>query len=67
VTSNNSHIRVLRVEKGWSQEELARRVGVSLSTVQRWEANDSKPSKLAERELGRVLGKKTLISKENKK
>jgi ribosome-binding protein aMBF1 (putative translation factor) len=55
VNSNNGQIRAMRVKKGWSQEELARRVGVSLSTVQRWEANGTKPSRLAARELEKVF------------
>ena len=55
MNSNNGQIRAMRVKKGWSQEELARRVGVSLSTVQRWEANGTKPSRLAARELEKVF------------
>ena len=30
-------VRELRKKKGWAQEDLAREIGVSLSTVQRWE------------------------------
>ena len=30
-------VRELRSKKGWAQEHLAREIGVSLSTVQRWE------------------------------
>ncbi len=40
-------LKHLRKSKGWSQEELARNLGVSLNTVQRWEMGKNKPSKLA--------------------
>ena len=36
---------------GWVQEDMAREIGVSLSTVQRWEAKGANPSRLARREL----------------
>jgi transcriptional regulator with XRE-family HTH domain len=36
-----------RQDQGWSQEDLARKLGVSLNTVQRWEMDKNKPSKLA--------------------
>ena len=40
-------IRSLRVTSGLTQEELARQLGVSLSTVCRWEQGRSRPSRLA--------------------
>jgi putative transcriptional regulator len=55
--SFDGNIRSTRQRLGWSQEELAREVGVSLSTVQRWEQSGTKPSKLAARELERVFEK----------
>jgi transcriptional regulator with XRE-family HTH domain len=36
-------IRRLRVEKGHTQEGLARNLGVATRTVQRWEHGDSFP------------------------
>jgi DNA-binding transcriptional regulator YiaG len=45
----------IREKMGWSQEDLAREVGVSLSTVHRWEKSGVKPSRLAQRELQRLL------------
>ena len=30
-------LKELRKKKGWAQEDVAREIGVSLSTVQRWE------------------------------
>jgi transcriptional regulator with XRE-family HTH domain len=40
-------LKNLRKTKGWSQEKLARNLGVSLNTVQRWEMGKTKPSPLA--------------------
>jgi DNA-binding transcriptional regulator YiaG len=48
-------IKEIREKMSWSQEDLAREVGVSLSTVHRWEKYGVKPSRLARRELQRVL------------
>ena len=48
-------IKEIRGKMGWSQEDLAREVGVSLSTVQRWEQRGTTPSRLAQRELERIL------------
>ncbi|MFC2068033.1 multiprotein-bridging factor 1 family protein [Chloroflexota bacterium] len=48
-------IRQCRDLKGWTQEQLARKVGVSLNTVQRWESGRTKPSQLAMEKLQEVL------------
>ena len=48
-------VKELRRKKGWSQEHLARQLGVSLSTVQRWESRGSKPTLLPMRELVMLL------------
>jgi len=48
-------VRVLRQRKGWSQEDLAREISVSLSTVQRWEKRGANPARLARRELKRLF------------
>jgi len=48
-------VKVLREKRGWSQEDLAREVDVSLSTVQRWEKRGGKPIRLARRELRRLF------------
>jgi DNA-binding transcriptional regulator YiaG len=40
-------VKYLRKIKGWSQEYLARNIGVSLNTVQRWEMERNEPSPLA--------------------
>jgi DNA-binding transcriptional regulator YiaG len=49
------NIKEIREKLEWSQEDLAREIGVSLSTVHRWEKYGVKPSRLARRELNRVL------------
>ena len=48
-------VRELRSKKGWAQEHLAREIGVSLSTVQRWEKRGGRPTYLARRELIRLF------------
>lgn len=48
-------VKELRKKKGWVQEDLAREIGVSLSTVQRWEAKGANPTRLARRELKRLF------------
>ena len=48
-------IKALRQKRGWSQEDLAREIYISLSTVQRWERKGSKPNYLARRELTRLF------------
>ena len=48
-------LKELRKRKGWAQQDLAWEIGVSLSTVQRWEMKDVKPTRLARRELKRLF------------
>ncbi len=40
-------IKKLRVASGLTQEQFAAKVGVTLSTVNRWETSKGKPSPLA--------------------
>ena len=49
------NIRQYRILKGWTQEQLARNIGVSLNTVQRWELGKNMPSPLAMEKLQKVL------------
>ncbi len=51
----SQRVKTLRSKMGWSQEKLAREIGVSLSTVQRWELKNVKPSRLARRELKKLF------------
>lgn len=48
-------IRELRKRMGWVQEDLARQIDVSLSTVQRWEGKGARPTRMARRELKRLF------------
>ena len=48
-------VKTLRKKKGWAQEDLAREIDVSLSTVQRWEGKGAKPTRHARRELERLF------------
>jgi len=48
-------LKELRRKKGWAQEDAVREIGVSLSTVQRWEKHGGKPSRLARRELMKLF------------
>ncbi len=58
-------VKALREKKSWSQEDLARKIDVSLSTVQRWEKKGSKPSRLARRELKRLFKAAGIESEED--
>jgi ribosome-binding protein aMBF1 (putative translation factor) len=49
-------IRDGREARGWSQETLAKFLNVTWSTVQRWEANKTKPGPIAREALRKVLG-----------
>lgn len=51
------HIKTLRKQLGLSQEELAQKLGVSFTSVNRWENGQTKPSKLARRQID-ILCKK---------
>lgn len=44
-------IKTIRLHLGLSQEELAQRLGVSFTSVNRWENGQTKPSKLARRQI----------------
>ena len=40
-------IRLLRNRRGWTQEDLARAIGMSVYTVNKWERQEFEPSRLA--------------------
>ncbi len=48
-------VKELRKRRGWAQEDLAREISVSLSTVQRWEKKGGEPTRLARRELKKLF------------
>ena len=47
-------LKKLRQQQGWSQEDLARTLGVSFATVNRWENGKTKPSRLAQDKIKQV-------------
>jgi len=57
----NERVKALRQKMGWSQEDLAREIGVSLSTVQRWERKGGRPIRLARMKLERLLQKSAIV------
>jgi transcriptional regulator with XRE-family HTH domain len=48
-------IKECRMLKGWTQEQLAHNIGVTLNTVQRWESGKTIPSPLAMEKLEKLL------------
>ena len=50
-------IKALRAKNGWTQEDLAQEMGVSLSTIQRWEKQRARPTRLARREIKKFFDK----------
>ena len=50
-----ARIKQCRALKGLTQEQLARSIGVSLNTVQRWESGKTLPSPLAMEKLQEVF------------
>ena len=53
-SSRSEMIKKLRTQLELTQEQFAARVGVTFSTVNRWEAGRSRPSPLAWREIERL-------------
>lgn len=49
-------IKYLRLQLGLTQEQFAGKVGVTFSTVNRWESGKSRPSPLALTRIREVLG-----------
>lgn len=52
-------VRRLRTRLGWSQERLARELGMSFSTISRWERGQGSPSPVAERQLESLMRRRT--------
>lgn len=59
----SSLVVVLRQQLALSQEDLARQLGVSFATVNRWENGHSKPSKLAQVQLNAFCEKMMAIGR----
>ena len=51
------NIRNLRAKLGLTQEQFAAKVGVTFSTVNRWENGRGKPSPLAQRRVDDLIAK----------
>lgn len=49
--SLGARVRMLRTERGWSQEELAERAGIDRRTIQRIEGGEYDPSPATGRAL----------------
>ena len=47
-------VRAIRLQIGLTEEELAHALGISFSTVNRWETGRMKPSRLAWMALGKL-------------
>jgi len=47
--SFSQQVKTARKALGLSQEDLAHELGVSFATINRWEAGNNKPSKLAKK------------------
>ena len=54
-------IKAIRQKLGFTQEDLARKLGVTLSTVSKWEQGIFSPSRLAREKIEK------LVKKEEKK
>jgi len=50
-------VKELRYTLGWTQEDLAREIGTSLSTIQRWEKQGGQPSLLPRKSIKRLFRK----------
>jgi DNA-binding transcriptional regulator YiaG len=50
-------IKAIRLKLGFTQEDLARTLGIALSTVSKWEQGLFFPSRLAREKLEKLLEK----------
>ncbi len=55
LTAIAKKIRLLRSKLGLTQEQFAAKVGVTFSTVNRWESGKSRPSPLAMRQIDELF------------
>jgi DNA-binding transcriptional regulator YiaG len=53
-------IRSLRKQLGMTQEEFAREIMVTVSTVNRWENAHAEPSRLARRAIQDLVGRRAV-------
>ena len=57
----SQNIKTLRLKMQWTQEDLAHEIGVSLSTVQRWERKGGKPIRIIAKELNRLFNEAGIV------
>jgi DNA-binding transcriptional regulator YiaG len=50
-------IKSIRLRLGFTQEDLARKLGLALSTVSKWDQGVTSPSRLAREKLEKLLKK----------
>jgi DNA-binding transcriptional regulator YiaG len=50
-------IKALRLRLGLTQEDVARQLGLALSTVAKWEQGITSPSRLAHEKIESIFGK----------
>jgi DNA-binding transcriptional regulator YiaG len=62
---DKEQIKQLRLNLGMSQQAFATRLGISITTVNRWETGDFKPSHFAEEKLQKLHGKYERKTKSN--
>lgn len=55
-TFNYRRLRKLRLARGWTETDLASRVGVTATTIRNWESGASPPKLLAYADLCIALG-----------
>lgn len=65
--TKKTEIEELREKLGLSVQEFALKVGVREYTVERWERNESKPSPMARKLMGALLGTKAKGTEEGVK
>lgn len=51
-------IKIIREKLNLTQEQLAEKIGVSFCTVNRWENGHSSPSKLALKEISKLINER---------
>ncbi len=59
----HDEIRRLRLALSWSQERMARELGVSFCTVNRWEKGKSNPSPMALKALDRIKERASCVNR----
>ena len=67
ICCNSTFIKKLRKSLGLTQEAFADRLGVSFTSVNRWENEQTKPSKLAQKQIIKLHKNNVSIKKHLRK